>query len=143
MSKNEWFIIEDIEKLVESTRVLVYDNFNTSKDTEDDLSVLMSDLSKEEIEEMNNVLSQQECLTIAKGIVRIQKNKSTNEIRYLLSDKKFMEMIESFNSRMVSNILGSLVKKNVLESAYDENLNDFVFWVKEDENQENQKPETD
>jgi hypothetical protein len=144
MSKKEWFIVEDLNKLVESTRVLVYDNFNTTKDDKDEFSILMSDLSKEEINEMNSVLSQQECMIIAKDIVKVQKNKNTDEIRYLLSDQKFMEMIESFNSRMVSNILSSLVKKDILDSAYDENLNDFVFWVKDDENQkENQKPETD
>ena len=144
MSKKEWFIVEDLNKLVESTIVLVYDNFNTTKDDKDEFSILMSDLSKEEINEMNSVLSQQECMIIAKDIVKVQKNKNTDEIRYLLSDQKFMEMIESFNSRMVSNILSSLVKKDILDSAYDENLNDFVFWVKDDENQkENQKPETD
>ncbi len=143
MSKKEWFIIDDLDKLVESTRILVYDNFNSSKDEPDELNFLMSDLSEDEVSEMNTVLTQQECLVIAKGLVKIQKNKTTNEIRYLLSDQKFMEMIECFNSRMVSNILSSLVKKNILDSAYDEQLNDFVFWVKDDENKENQKPETD
>lgn len=143
MSKKEWFIVDDLDKLVESTRILVYDNFNSSKDEPDDLNFIMSDLSEDEISEMNTVLTQQECLVIAKSLVKIQKNKTTNEIRYLLSDQKFMEMIECFNSRMVSNILSSLVKKNILDSAYDEQLNDFVFWVKDDENKENQKPETD
>jgi hypothetical protein len=60
-----------------------------------------------------------------------------------LSDQKFIEMMECFNSRMVSNILSGLVQKDILDSAYDEELNDFVFWVKDDENKENQKPETD
>jgi ribonucleotide reductase beta subunit family protein with ferritin-like domain len=143
MSKQEWFIIEDLDKLVESTRILVYDNFNSSKDEKDELNIVMSDLSAEAIDEMNTVLTQQECLVIAKGLVKIQKHKTTNEVRYLLSDQKFMEMIECFNSRMVSNIISNLVKKNILDSAYDENLNDFVFWVKDDENKENQKPETD
>lgn len=143
MSKKEWFIIEDLDKLVESTRVLVYDNFNVPEDEQDELNILMSNLSEDEINEMNTVLSQQECLTIAKGLVKIQKNKSTNEIRYLLSDQKYMEMIECFNSRMVSNILSGLVQKNILDSAYDDQLDDFVFWVKDDENKENQKPETD
>jgi hypothetical protein len=38
---------------------------------------------------------------------------------------------------MVSNILNSLVNKGVLDSAYDDEQNDFIFWVKE----EKQKPE--
>ena len=44
------------------------------------------------------------------------------------------------NSRMISNLLNGLVSKGLVESSYDSELNDFVFWIK-DENKE--KPETD
>jgi hypothetical protein len=45
---------------------------------------------------------------------------------------------------MVSNILNTLVNKGVLDSAFDTDQNDFIFWVKEDENnKKDQKPETD
>jgi hypothetical protein len=48
---------------------------------------------------------------------------------------------------MISNILNSLVNKGVLDSAYDSDQNDFIFWVKEEEEEDdtksNQKPETD
>jgi hypothetical protein len=48
-----------------------------------------------------------------------------------------MAFIESLNSRLVSNMLHKLSMEGFLESAFDSNLNDFVFWVKEDEENEN------
>jgi len=42
------------------------------------------------------------------------------------------------NGRLVSNMLTSLVSKGLIESAYDEQINDFVFWIKD-----NESPETD
>ena len=45
---------------------------------------------------------------------------------------------------MVSNILNQLVNKGILESAYDEKSNDFIFWLKESiGDEEKNKPETD
>jgi hypothetical protein len=44
---------------------------------------------------------------------------------------------------MISNILNSLVNKGVLDSAYDSDQNDFIFWVKDDDETQNKKSETD
>jgi hypothetical protein len=41
---------------------------------------------------------------------------------------------------MVSNIISGLVQKGLVETAFDEEANDFVFWVKKNEEE---KPETD
>jgi len=41
---------------------------------------------------------------------------------------------------MVSNIINSLVKKGLIETAFDSEKNDFIFWVKDNEQD---KPETD
>jgi hypothetical protein len=43
---------------------------------------------------------------------------------------------------MVSNILTKLVSDGIIESAFDTEKNDFIFWVKEQDDQ-NSKPETD
>ena len=146
MQEKETFIVEDLSKLVEATRVLVFDNFGkTNEEGEDDLSFLMADLGPDEIDELNDVLTQEECLIIAQNFVKPQVNKRTKKIRYIMTNTEFMEMVESFNSRMISNLLNSLVNKGVLETAYDEKCNDFIFWVKnENENKtDSQKPETD
>jgi hypothetical protein len=44
---------------------------------------------------------------------------------------------------MVSNIVRGLVKKGVLDSAFDNDKNDFIFWVKDKYDDENEQPETD
>ena len=146
MQEKETFIVDDLNKLVEATRVLVFDNFGkTNKEGEDELSFLMTDLGSDEIDELNDVLTQEECLIIAQNFLKPQVNKRTKQIRYIMTNTEFMEMVESFNSRMISNLLNSLVNKGVLETAYDEKCNDFIFWVKDEDGNEtdNQTPETD
>ena len=137
-SKDEWFIIDDLEKFVESTRVLVFNAFGKEKDISvDDLSILIDDLCDEESEELEKTLSQSECMSIAMEYIRREQNKKTKQERYIINTKKYMSMIESFNSRMVSNILVNLTNKGLIESAYDEKLNDFVFWCKDDQEENN------
>ena len=138
MSKSEWFIVDDIDKFVESTRVLVFNSFGKTNETElDDLSFLLADLPKNEIDELNNSLSQEECMIMAKDFLRKEYNKKTKNSRHIISNKKYMDMIESFNSRMISNMLNHLVNKGLLETGYDVDSNDFVFWIKEEpENRE-------
>ena len=54
----------------------------------------------------------------------------------------FADIVHKLNDRMVSNIISGLVQKGLVETAFDNEVNDFVFWVKNDEN-EKEKPETD
>lgn len=144
MSKDdEWFVIKDLDKFIESSRVLVFQTFGqTNKESPDELSIAMDDLTDDESTELDNVLSQEECMIIAKTYIKIQKHKKTQRPRFIISEESYVAMIEAFNSRMVSNMLNHLVNKGILETAYDDQCNDFVFWVKEDENNA-QKPETD
>jgi hypothetical protein len=37
---------------------------------------------------------------------------------------------------MISNILNSLVNKGMIETAFDNKSNDFVFWIKDSKNNE-------
>lgn len=145
MNKDEedWFVIKDLEKFIESSRVLVFQNFGqTNKESPDELSIAMDDLTEDENTELENVLSQEECMIIAKTYIKTQKHKKTHRPRFIISETSYVAMIEAFNSRMVSNMLNHLVNKGILETAYDDKCNDFVFWLKEDENN-TQKPETD
>jgi hypothetical protein len=90
------------------------------------------------LEELNKVLTQQESMVIVKNLLKKQTNKHTNQIRYVLDEEIFLKIVEALNTRLVSNLLSSLVSKGLIESAYDHEINDFVFWCKEDET-----PETD
>jgi hypothetical protein len=135
--KNIWYEILDIDKFIESTRVLVFDSFgkNFDKNTQN-FNIFLSDLKPEEVKELDSILTQEECLIIAKDFVK--KTNKANQI----NEKDYMAMIECFNSRMVSNMLKNLVASGVLESAYDSEANDFIFWVNDEKSKEIQKPET-
>ena len=40
---------------------------------------------------------------------------------------------------MTSNILNGLVNKGIVETAYDDETNDFVFWIKNENKKEKRK----
>jgi hypothetical protein len=135
---NKEYVIKDIDSFVLSSRSVVFNNFGKNQDNPSD--DLIQDVKIEELEEFNQVLSQEESMIIAKSIIKKQINKKTKQVRYIVTDDSFMEMIMLLNDRMVSNMLNGLVNKGLLETGFDEESNDFIFWIK-DENKE--KPETD
>jgi hypothetical protein len=135
MDNNESYIIKDLEKFIESVRTLVFNNFGKGED-ETSLEVMISNLKPKEKEELDEILSQEESISIVKSLLYSSKN------LYTLDDKSLTRIIESLNDRMVSNILNSLVNRGLVETAFDTESNDFVFWVKENENNK-ETPETD
>jgi Mg/Co/Ni transporter MgtE len=146
MKNEQWFFINDFDDFVDHSRSLVFKFFGAIKEVEHDSMVAsISEMSKQEIEEMDETLTHDESAIIIKNHAKKQINKKTKEVRYCLTDKLLQTIIEDLNNRMISNILNSLVNKGVLDSAYDSDQNDFIFWVKEEEDdtRSNQKPETD
>jgi hypothetical protein len=134
MSRTEKFIIDNVDRLVEDTRVLTYNMFGQTNEKKlDELSHIISELKEEEVSELNSILSQEEAIVIANLFLKKQVNKTTLETRTIITNESYQKMIEAFNDRMVSNILHSLVNKGLLETAYDAEDNDFVFWAKDDE----------
>ena len=127
---NNYYTITDLDQFIESTRVLVFDAFGKADNHDpDQLALYLQELKPQEQIELNSVLTQQESLNIAKDFIKEKiKNKKTV---YIISEKKYMAMIESFNERLVSNMLKNLTQIGLLESAYDSELNDFIFWIKE------------
>lgn len=140
-----WYLVNDIEDFVNSARRLVFycfgDKDQPVKPT-DTIESLLEKMSEEEIEEMNSALPYNESLVIVKEHAKKKLDKTDNIEKYYITDKILYTIIEALNSRMVSNILNHLTNKGILESGYDAELGDFIFWVKED-NEETQKPETD
>ena len=131
---NQYYKITNLEKFIESTRVLVFDAFGkTDNHDPDELTMSLTELKPEEQVEIDSVLSQQESLIIARDFIR-QKTKNKKTI-YIISEKKYMAMIESFNERLISNMLKNLTQIGLLDSAYDSELNDFIFWIKEQPNE--------
>ena len=135
MNNNEWLEIHNIKEFTDFIRNIVYVSFLDSTEDEEtyeiDISKSFETLTKAEKEEMEEVLNTKECSNIILENSRRLKNKKTKKIKYLINDQLLHKIIESINQRMVSNIIAKLVKKGVLESAFDEEKNDFVFWNKE------------
>jgi hypothetical protein len=145
MNNDQWFFINDFDDFVDHSRSLVFKFFGeVNKIADDSMTASLYELTQREKEEMNETLTHDESAIIIKNHARKQVNKKTKEVRYCLTDSLLQCIIEDLNNRMISNILNSLVNKGVLDSAYDSDQNDFIFWVKEeDDTKSNQKPETD
>jgi Mg/Co/Ni transporter MgtE len=141
---DEWYFIKDLTAFVNYSRSLIFDTFSTNQKESlknpEKYNNFIETLSLDERQELDSVLSLEESSAIVKSMVKSQQNKKTKEIRYILTDKLFISILESLNDRMTSNILNNLVNKGLVETAYDSDTNDFIFWVK-DENKE--KPDTD
>ena len=82
----EIYEIIDVDKFVESTRTMVYYHFVSEKNIPKNIDGLIQTFTKEEIEEMNNCLSQTESTNILQKFMKKQKNKYTNETRISISD---------------------------------------------------------
>lgn len=131
--EEEWFIINNIDEFTDKVRAIVFNNFG-AWDKADELDSLIDTVKTGDQEELNKILSHQESLLIVKESVKMQTSKNKKRIRYTLDEKIFTDILEKLNSRMVSNILNGLVQKGLVDMAYDEKSNDFVFWVKDQDN---------
>lgn len=143
MSK-DWYYINSIEDFVNSARALVFYFFGSDDTTVSAHKSIndMPNLSIEEQQELDSCLSFNEAVLIVKQRAKKQTHKKSKQERYCINDAILQSIIEDLNSRMVSNILNNLVNQGVLDTGYDIDINDFVFWVKDDETS-NEKPETD
>lgn len=126
------YSIADIKVFIEKTRVMVYNFFGQSELPIDKVDMEIDNLEEEARKELDFCLGQKEAELIAFEHLRKVKNKK-GEIVYILSEEKFMKIIEDFTLRITSNILNSLAAKGLVNTAFDEETNDFVFWAKEDE----------
>lgn len=136
-NKEEWYEIADIEKFVESTRVLVFDAFGKQNYDIENLVTEISNLKEHEKIELNSIFTQQEAMNIVRGLVK--KRKGVYTINHIIYSK----IVESFNERFIGNMLANLTSKGLLESAFDTEANDFVFWIKDNNEKNNQRPQTD
>lgn len=139
---DKWYIINDLEEFTDKARAITYNNFGIWQ-SEDALDILIDDIKEKDKEEFDKILSHQESLVIVKEVIKKEKHKKSKKIRYTLNDQLFADIIYKLNDRMVSNIIQGLVQKGLIETAFDDETNDFVFWVKNSHENEEEKPETD
>ena len=144
MDNKKWLLINDLDEFVDQSRLLVFKFFGAvNEEANDSMTVSIAQMSTDEIEEMDQTLTKEESLAIVKNHAKKKTNKKTKITKYYITEKILFDIIEDLNARMISNILMALVNKGVLESAFDTDQNDFIFWLKDDNNSQDQKPETD
>jgi hypothetical protein len=135
----EWFAIVNLDSFVNSTRVLVYELFgDQDKEKNENIAKTNTDyekLTNIEKKEINECLTHQESLLISKDFITEKESKKLKKKKYIISDKNYLLFLESLNARLVSNMLSKMVKQELLDTAFDEESNDFVFWLKEDNNE--------
>jgi hypothetical protein len=139
---NDWFVIKNLEEFTDKVRAIVYNNFGTW-DEETQVDQFIDSVKQSDKADLDRVLSHSESVAIVKNKAKKQKHKKNKSIRYILDEKLFAEIIEDLNSRMVSNILNQLVQKGLVESAFDTEANDFIFWVKDKDKLFKNETETD
>lgn len=141
---NEWFVIKNLVDFINSSRELVFKNFGSADQNPTDI---LSDLSITDQEELDKVLSYAESISIAKSFMKKQKNKKTLETRFIINEDSYLSILTALNDRLVSNLLNELVNKGMVETAFDAEENDFIFWIKDDYKKDIknklQQPETD
>ena len=132
-----WMEIVNLEKLVNFSRKVIFYNFDeeNSELKDEDFLEKIEKIENTDNAEMDTVLPYSECRLMLQSMIKTQKTKK------LLKEEDYDEFLSQLNERMISNIVQGLVNKGVLESAFDDEKNDFVFWIKNSEDYE--KPETD
>lgn len=128
-TNDDWFTIKDFDSFVDHTRMLTYNAYGNKND--DDVSEIESlmDMSIENRKELDNILSHSEAAEIIKLLAKKQKNKKTKKIRYIINDELYISIIQTLGDRMTSNILQGLVSKGLVEMGFDNESNDFIFWI--------------
>ncbi len=126
--------IVNLDKLINFSRKVVYANLGEEYTDVSDAGFLelVENMPEEQLEEMNSILSLSEARAIFKPFVRQQRHKKTLNIKISILESDYDTILRQLSERMISNIVRNLVNRGLVESAFDEEKNDFVFWVKKD-----------
>lgn len=132
--KKEWLEISDKNRLIDWSRRFVYKSFGIDDESFDMESIMeeIDNLTESEQEEMDNVMPLQETKNIISEFIKRRKNKKTGKVGIFIKEDDYSEFLVQLSSRMTSNIIAKLVSKGYLESAFDAEKNDFVFWIEGD-----------
>tara|TARA_B100001778_G_scaffold333816_1_gene343272 strand:+ start:572 stop:1036 length:465 start_codon:yes stop_codon:yes gene_type:complete len=138
--------ISNIDKLVNFSRRLIYYNFDdeSEKLSDADFFEQVQKIKQEDMPELDKYLPFDEAKNIMKSLLIKRRHKKTKVSKLFMKESDYDELLIQLNKRMVSNIVRGLVNKGVVESAFDDEKNDFIFWVKDKYDEfDNDKPETD
>jgi len=141
-----WMEIVNIDKLVDFSRRVIFYNFDEDNDDLDDEDFMkkIEKIESKDSAEMNKVLPRDEVKAIFLYLIVKRRNKNTKKVAKFIKEENYEEDLAQLNQRMVSNIVKGLVSRGLVESAFDSEKNDFVFWVRTDyDDRKSENPETD
>lgn len=132
MEKDDWLEVSNSKKLIDFSRKLVYYNFDDETSHMDDVAFLnkIDNIQNDYDAEMDTLLPFEECALIFTSFTFMDNN-----LLYI-TDDDYDTFLMQMNRRMISNIVQGLVRKGVLHTAFDNEKNDFIFWVKTEEEME-------
>jgi len=137
MSDEEFENVYQITNLLEfldASRVWLYTMFGGLNPSES-MDMKYVDLEVDEKQEIDKVLNIKEVINIAQEYIKFNEHDGI----WLITEDRYEELLIELNARMTSNLLASMVSSGILESAYDSEINDFVFWrTNEKDNNEQQ-----
>jgi len=132
MKEDGWLEVVNVDKLINFSRKIIYHNFDEENNDLTDTEFLQkvdASTDQEDEKEIESLLPLGECRAIFKPfLVRVL---SKDDLYYKIKEDDYDEILIQMNRRMVSNIVKGLVAKGLVESAFDNDKNDFVFWVKD------------
>tara|TARA_Y100000389_G_scaffold153985_1_gene154396 strand:+ start:5777 stop:6187 length:411 start_codon:yes stop_codon:yes gene_type:complete len=131
---DQWLNIVNLDKLINFSRKVVYANLGEEYTDVSDAGFLelVENMPEDQKQEMNSILSLSEARAIFKPFVRQQRHKKTLSIKTSILESDYDTILRQLSERMISNIVRNLVNRGLVESAFDEEKNDFIFWVKKD-----------
>lgn len=137
MSDEEFENVYDITNLLEfldASRVWLYTMFGGLNPSES-MEIKYVDLEVEEKQEIDKVLNIKEVINIAQEYIKFNERDGI----WLITEDRYEQLLIELNARMTSNLLASMVSSGILESAYDSEINDFVFWRNDTDEKDNNK----
>jgi len=137
MSKENYYLIKDFNFFVKETKKVAVDNFKTfveEKDIEEEYDEVTNKITSEfieiaskaklDFEEINNqIISDHECEVLMFPMIKHRDGKM------IVSEGMYFDILKCIHTRIISNTLAILASKGIVESAFDEELDDFVFWI--------------
>ena len=131
--KQDWYEIIDFFGFTSSLREMIIEDFYSEE--EKFKKNKFGGLFKEQKEQIEKRLSLQEAENIVSSFIKTKKDNLGND-SYTISKKSLAKALKDLNTRITSNILKDLVSKGVVDTAYDNEKNDFIFWIKDQGNLE-------
>ena len=130
---DQWMEVVNVTKLLNFSRKLVFYNFDSTYSSLDDEEFILKvqEIKLSEEPEVDKLLPYKESLLMFnEHLPREKRKNSAKGYTIYIKDKDYDLFLEQLCERMVSNIIQSLVKKGLVETAFDNEKNDFIFWVK-------------